>query len=189
MLRRLKELFDRRGHLTRKLIDATPELPSADVYFRRFGGLKQAFESVGAPYRPMKGFTKTGRPRGLSNDEMLDALRRLLKQHGYLTEEIIRTDLTAPPLSAYFTRFGSLRRAYQLIGFMPDPERIRPPRAVSGISNEAILDGLRDLLRRQGRLSRSIINSSSIGASHGTIAYRFGGLLRAYQLIGYMSHW
>ena len=147
------------------------------------------FELVGAPYRPMKGFTKTGRPRGLSNDEMLDALRRLLKQHGYLTEEIISTNLTAPPLSAYFTRFGSLRHAYQLIGFMPDPERIRPPRAVSGISNEAILDRLRDLLRQQGRLSRSIINSSSIGASHGTIAYRFGGLLRSYQLIGYMSHW
>ena len=37
MLRRLKELFDRHGYLTRKLIDATPELPSADAYFSGSG--------------------------------------------------------------------------------------------------------------------------------------------------------
>ncbi len=157
--------------------------------FRRFGGLKRAFDAIGAPYRLRRGFTKTGRPRGISNDEMLDALRQLLNQHGYLTEDIIQSSPTTPALSAYFTRFGSLRRAYQLIGFVPDPERIRPPRAVSGISNEVILDRLRDLLRQHGHLSRSIINNSTIGASGCTIAYRFGGMLQAYRLIGYMSNW
>jgi hypothetical protein len=189
MLQRLKELFDRNGYVTRALIDATRELPSSSAYFRRFGGLKRAFESIGAPHRHGKGFTKSGRPRGLSNDEMLDVLRQLWNEHGYLTEEIIRTCPTAPDVSGYFTRFGSLRRAYELIGFVPDRERTRPPRIVRGISNEAILDGLRDLLRRHGRLSKSIIDGSSRGACHGTIAYRFGGLLQAYKLIGYMSNW
>lgn len=189
MLQRLKELFDRNGYLTRALIDATRELPSSSAYFRRFGGLKRAFESIGAPHRHGRGFTKSGRPRGLSNDEMLDVLRRLWKEHGYLTEEIIRTCPTAPNVTAYYTRFGSLRRAYELIGFVPDRERTRPPRIVRGTSNEALLDSLRDLLHRHGRLSKSIIDGNEAGPSHGTIAYRFGGLVSAYKLIGYTSHW
>jgi DNA invertase Pin-like site-specific DNA recombinase len=189
MLQRLKELFDRHGYLTRALIDATHGLPSSDAYFRRFGGLKRAFELIGAPPRQGKGFTKSGRPRNLSNDEMLDVLRRLWKEHGHLTEDIMRTNLITPHASAYFTRFGSLRRAYELIGFMPPRERPTPPRITRGTSNEAILAGLRDLLRLHGRLSKSIIDGSAIGVSHGTIAYHFGGLLQAYKLIGYMSNW
>ena len=189
MLQRLKDLFHRHGYLSKALIDTHRELPSSCAYFRRFGGLRQAFELIGAPYTRQNGFTRSGRPRGLSNDEMLGVLRRLWKEQGYLTEEIIRTSPIAPDPSAYFTRFGSLRRAYDLIGFVPDRERTRPARIVRGISNEAMLDGLRDLLRRHGRLSKSIIDGSPTGACHGTIAYRFGGLLQAYRLIGYMSNW
>ncbi len=189
MLQRLKGFYIQHGYLTRALIDTNRELPSAAAFFRRFGGLKQAFELIGAPHRRKKRFSRRGRPCGLSNDEMLDVLRRLLKEYGYLTEEIIRTSQSAPYPSAYFTRFGSLRRAYQLIGFVPDRERTRPPRIVRGTSNETLLDSLRDLLRRHGRLSKSIIDGNEIGPSHGTIAYRFGGLIKAYKLIGYTSHW
>jgi DNA invertase Pin-like site-specific DNA recombinase len=189
MLERLTSLYIRHGYLNRALIDANRELPSAAAFFRRFGGLQQAFELIGAPHRHKRHFSRKGRPCGLSNDEMLDVLRQLLKEHGYLTEEIIRTSQSAPYPSAYFTRFGSLRCAYQLIGFVPDRERTRPPRIVRGTSNEALLDGLHDLLRRHGRLTKSIIDEEETGPSHGTIAYRFGGLIRAYQLIGYTSHW
>jgi DNA invertase Pin-like site-specific DNA recombinase len=189
MLRRLKELFDRHGYLTRALIDDALWLPSSDAYFRRFGGLKTAFELIGAPYRFGKGCTKSGRPRNLSNDEMLDVLKQLWKERGHLTEEIMRTNLMTPHASAYFTRFGSLRRAYELIGFMPPRERPTPPRITRGTSNEVILASLRDLLLLHGRLSKSIIDGSNIGVSHGTIAYHFGGLLQAYKLIGYMSNW
>jgi hypothetical protein len=120
---------------------------------------------------------------------MLDVLRQLWKEHGYLTEEIIRASQSAPHVSGYFTRFGSLRHAYQLIGFVPDRERTRSPRMIRGMSNEAILDTLRDLLRRHGHLNESIINGNGTGPCAGTIAFRFGGLLRAYKLIGYKSHW
>jgi DNA invertase Pin-like site-specific DNA recombinase len=189
MLERLKGLHLRHGYMTRALIDTNRELPSAEAYFRRFGGLKEPFEWIGVSHRRAKGVTKSGRPRGLSNDEMLDVLRRLWREHGYLTEEIIRTSPVAPHTSAYFTRFGSLRRAYRLIGFVPDRERIRSPRIVRGVSDEVLLDSLRELLRRHGRLSKSIIDGSETGPSHGTLAYRFGGLLQAYQLIGYTSNW
>jgi NADH:ubiquinone oxidoreductase subunit E len=189
MLRQLRALFQTYGYLSRSLIDSHTELPSAEAYFRRFGGLKRAFELVGAQHRMRRGFTRSGRPCGLSNDAMLDALRQLWKEHGYLTEGIIRTSQSAPNVSAYFTRFGSLRNAYRLIGFVPDRERTRPPRMVRGTSNEALLDILRNLLRQHGRLSKPIIDGNETGPCHGTIAFRFGGLLRAYALIGYTSHW
>lgn len=189
MLIRLKNLFLTHGYLSRALIDANRELPSAAAYFDRFGGLKKAFELIGAHHRQKKHFSRSGRPCGLSNDEMLDSLRRLLKDKGYLTQKIISADPNIPHVSAYFTRFGSLRRAYRLIGFIPDRERTKPPRIVRGTSNEALLDALRELLRQHGRLSKEIIDCSETGPSHGTIAYRFGGLLRAYALIGYTSNW
>ncbi len=189
MLDRLKALHLQHGYLTRALIDANRELPSADTYFRRFGGLREAFKAIGVPHRHGKGISKSGRPRGLSNDEMLAILKQLWKERGYLTEEIIRTSPIAPQVSAYFTRFGSLRRAYSLIGFVPDRERARPPRIVRGVCNEVVLDALRELLHRHGRLSKSIIDGSDTGPSHGTLAFRFGGLLQAYDLIGYTSNW
>lgn len=181
MLRRLDDLLNTRGRLSRKLIEENRELPSADSYYKRFGGLKRAFELIGAPYRHKSGFTRSRHLYGISNEEMLDILRQLWKEHGNLTAKIIRTSPSAPSVSEYFIRFGSLRRAYQLIGFVPERE--------CGISNEAALDILRNLLRQHGRLSRSIIDGSGTGLCHGTIVYRFGGLLRAYALIGYTSNW
>jgi hypothetical protein len=60
------------------------------------------------------------RSRRLSDDQMLDALRRLLEQKGELSGLIIDETEGIPSSSAYQSRFGSLVRAYQLIGFTPD---------------------------------------------------------------------
>nr|WP_249169876.1 recombinase family protein [Bradyrhizobium liaoningense] len=55
-----------------------------------------------------------------SNEELLDVLRGLLEQHGYLSGIIIDELEVGPSSSAYRTRFGSLLRAYELIGFSPE---------------------------------------------------------------------
>lgn len=55
-----------------------------------------------------------------SDEELLDVLRGLLEQHGYLSGIIIDELEFGPSSSAYRTRFGSLIRAYELIGFTPD---------------------------------------------------------------------
>ena len=60
------------------------------------------------------------RSNRLSNDEMLTGLQTLLKQRGYLSGFIIDENEGLPSSSAYRSRFGSLLRAYQLIGFTPD---------------------------------------------------------------------
>ena len=59
------------------------------------------------------------RSRRLSNGELLDLLRRLLQENGYLSGLLIDESDTGASSAAYQTRFGSLLRAYQLIGFTP----------------------------------------------------------------------
>ena len=59
------------------------------------------------------------RSRRLSNEEMLDMLQRLLQARGYLSGLIIDETDHLPSSSAYQSRFGSLLRAYQLVGFTP----------------------------------------------------------------------
>jgi hypothetical protein len=51
---------------------------------------------------------------------MLTGLQQLLKQHGYLSGFVIDESEGLPSSSAYRSRFGSLIRAYQLIGFTPE---------------------------------------------------------------------
>lgn len=52
-----------------------------------------------------------------SNDQMLDDLRELLKRCGFLTQGLINKSKITASVSAYVYRFGSLKRAYELIGY------------------------------------------------------------------------
>lgn len=56
----------------------------------------------------------------MSDDELLEILRQLLEDNGYLSGLIIDESERAPSSGAYQSRFGSLLRAYQLVGFTPD---------------------------------------------------------------------
>jgi hypothetical protein len=60
------------------------------------------------------------RSHKLSNEEMLEALQRLLQDRGYLSGLIIDETERLPSSSAYQSRFGSLLRYYELVGFTPD---------------------------------------------------------------------
>jgi DNA invertase Pin-like site-specific DNA recombinase len=59
------------------------------------------------------------RSRRLTDEEMLELLRRTLKGHGNLSGIIIDEAEDLPSSSAYQSRFGSLLRAYRLVGFTP----------------------------------------------------------------------
>ena len=56
----------------------------------------------------------------LSDEEMLRALQALLQDRGYLSGLVIDESENLPSSSAYQSRFGSLLRAYELVGFTPD---------------------------------------------------------------------
>ncbi|MEP2758523.1 MAG: recombinase family protein [Hyphomicrobiales bacterium] len=55
-----------------------------------------------------------------SDEEMLDGLRNALETHGFLSGIVINEATTLPSSGAYQSRFGSLLRAYKLVGFTPD---------------------------------------------------------------------
>ncbi len=59
------------------------------------------------------------RSRHLDDAQLLDLLRRTLERHGSLSGIVIDEDEDAPSSSAYRSRFGSLLRAYSLIGYRP----------------------------------------------------------------------
>ncbi len=60
------------------------------------------------------------RHRRLSDDEMLGRLREILDQRGKLSGVLIDEIEQMPSTAAYRHRFGSLLRAYQLVGYTPD---------------------------------------------------------------------
>jgi len=52
-----------------------------------------------------------------SNDELLAGLRSLLKKEGRLSQHLIDASREIPASATYYHRFGSLRQAYELIGY------------------------------------------------------------------------
>jgi DNA invertase Pin-like site-specific DNA recombinase len=52
-----------------------------------------------------------------TDDELLDALRKIRKKHGAVSDRLIRQEGGAPRSCTYQKRFGSLVRACQLIGY------------------------------------------------------------------------
>lgn len=60
------------------------------------------------------------RNRRFSDEDMLERLKRLFEQHGYLSGLIIDEAESMPSSGSYQRRFGSLIRAYEFVGFKPD---------------------------------------------------------------------
>jgi DNA invertase Pin-like site-specific DNA recombinase len=58
-----------------------------------------------------------GRTVNRSNEELLSALRALLERHGQLSRRLIKDAAETPSPSVYRGRFGSVRRAYELVGY------------------------------------------------------------------------
>jgi hypothetical protein len=62
------------------------------------------------------------RSRKFSNEELLEKLKSLHEKRGWLSGMIIDENDDMPSSSSYRHRFGSLLRAYELIGFTPDTD-------------------------------------------------------------------
>ncbi|MDP5239515.1 recombinase family protein [Uliginosibacterium sp. 31-16] len=80
-----------------------------------------AFEGIVLPglFYTAQGILRE-RAHRFSNEELIEKLRRLFQQHGYLSGLIINEAEGMPSAAAYAHRLGSLIRAYQTVGFTPD---------------------------------------------------------------------
>ncbi len=135
LLAGLKRLAKRVGYLSNKVIDLDPGLPSASYIRKRFGALDRAYQLCGFPTGSRRELMQrvadrhrvqltigTGkcRPWGhkkYNSKELIEGLRRLIQQHGYLSAKLIDSDLSVASSPVYMRRFGSLLRAYERAGW------------------------------------------------------------------------
>lgn len=95
------------------------------------------------------------RCRKYTNDELLDQLRHLLQQAGHLSGLLIDETDEMPSSSMYRHRFGSLIRAYQLIGYTPerDYQFIETNRQLRQMHPKIVADAIAQLRQRGGSVT------------------------------------
>ena len=118
------------------------------------------------------------RNRRFSRDEMLERLSALLKKTGWLSGLVIDEHEDMPSSSAYRARFGSLLRAYRLVGYAPgrDYEYVELNRILRAMHSDVVaetvaaieqlggtvrLDPSTDLLTVNDEFTASIVISRS----------------------------
>lgn len=113
--------FSTYGRTSRRLYTPTVRLPKS-----RWVLTPGAFDPVVDHATFLKAQQTLGhRTTNKSNEEILQSLRRLLVREGRLSLKLIENDADVPSPSTYRHRFGSLRRAYQMIGYA-DPQQFGP---------------------------------------------------------------
>lgn len=125
----------------------------------------------------------------LSEEELLSALRNLSEQSGVLSGMIIDEAEGMPSSSAYRSRFGSLLRAYELIGYKPRRDyryveinrflRARHPEVVQqvhdalvGFGSIVMVDPITQMLRVDDEVSLSVVISRCQQTDAGSYRWR-----------------
>lgn len=138
VLFRLRELHERLGYVNEHVINADPNVPSVSILQRHFGRLTEAYRLAGIPHgrtelqrlgherlkaaRIGQPPRKISTPRWpelasrFSDEDLVECLRRLHRQHGFVTAQIIRDDDYSPTPMLFAARFGSLLKAYAAAG-------------------------------------------------------------------------
>jgi DNA invertase Pin-like site-specific DNA recombinase len=147
----LRTACARYGYVTRMVIDQDPGLPSSAVVRRHFGTLVKAYKEAGLPVMTRGEIQKAAylrqrarevsRPGGgrfrsdgallkphYSTDQIVERLKQILDQQGYLSCDLLRNDPELPSPPTIGKRFGSVFAAYALAGWLG--ERKRTPRRV-----------------------------------------------------------
>jgi DNA invertase Pin-like site-specific DNA recombinase len=101
------------GRTTSRLYTPTKRLPKSDWLVS-----PRAFEPV-VDYSIFVEAQQILQSRTINrtDEELLEALKRLLAEQGRLSLKLVKESPNVPSPSTYRLRFGSLRRAYQLIGY------------------------------------------------------------------------
>jgi DNA invertase Pin-like site-specific DNA recombinase len=141
----IAEMLNRRGtlgeegrpwtrHIIRRMV-TNPKYIGANVTNRQSAKLQgrqvrnppemwvrkdNAFEAIVDPdlYRKAEKEAEV-RSRFLTDEQLLEHLRQLLKTHGKVSERLIRASLGMPCTHVFTARFGGLAEAYKRVGFQP----------------------------------------------------------------------
>ncbi|MCL4069367.1 recombinase family protein [Pseudomonas sp. GX19020] len=117
-----------------------------------------AFDAIVEPkqFRQVQAII-AARNRRISDEEMLERLTRLLRRHGYISGLVIDEADGMPTSGAYAHRFGSLLRAYSLIGFTPDRDYryIEANRLLRQFHGDVVERVIREITRPGGVVIRN----------------------------------
>ena len=129
------------------------------------------------------------RSRHYSDDELLAMLRALLEECGSLSGIVIDEHDEMPSSSAYRYRFGSLLRAYELIGYEPDRDyryievnralRDAHPKVVASVmagiaavGGRSERDSVSDLIRVNDEFTASVVIARCCTSATGSLRWR-----------------
>ncbi len=100
------------------------------------------------------------RSRKFSNDDMLKKLKELHERNGWLSGILINETEDMPSSTAYSHRFGSLVRAYELIGYTPDRDfrYIEINRHLRKLYPEIVEGAIRRIQEQGGTVQREVTN-------------------------------
>ncbi|MNR97662.1 hypothetical protein D3C72_288480 [compost metagenome] len=137
LLEGLRRLSIEKETLSAALIEACPYLPTFNVFRNRFGSIHEAYRLIGYTYTAKQ--LRSMQSKRSSDADVIAALIQLRERHGYLSDQIIRSDRTVPARASLVARFGSITKAYELAGFTGNPhllawdrKRIRDRSPVQG---------------------------------------------------------
>jgi DNA invertase Pin-like site-specific DNA recombinase len=142
-----------------------------DMWIKKEG----AFDPIVLPdvFYTAQGIVRA-RARRYTNEELIERLRTLYRNRGFLSGLIINETDGMPCSSVYAYRFGSLIHAYQMVGFTPDrdyryleinrflrrlhPEIVAQTEAqISALGGEFLRDPATDLLRVNNEFNVSLV--------------------------------
>ena len=175
-------VFNRKSFKLKKMhVDNPP-----DMWIRKEG----AFEGI----VPLEAFLTaqeiiTARSARLSDEELLDHLKRLYADAGQLSGVLIDQTPDMPSSSSYRSRFGSLARAYEMIGYHTDrdherialnkrlralhPEIIaRTEAAIADVGGRVQRDPKSDLLTINGEMVVSLVLARCQPMGDGRLRWR-----------------
>lgn len=173
------------GRTSFKLKQAHKRNPR-EAWIRRDG----AFE----PVVPIEAFTAAhaiieARALRMSDETMLAKLEEVLRQKGMLSGLIIDEVDDLPSSSSYASRFGSLLRAYALVGFVPDRDyryleinrrlrQLHPDimkdvvRGIHEAGGRAVQDASTDLLHVNSEFTASVVIVRCIETGAGALRWK-----------------
>jgi DNA invertase Pin-like site-specific DNA recombinase len=214
----LRKLFAANGYITNRLINKCTYLPSNNYIRNHLSSLPKAMRDAGVPVlkhgeiqqaswkrRKLAGCDDYYQGVRWTDAKLLGALRRLEKQHGYTSANLVNQNGLTPSAHYYAKRFGSLTKA-RAIARLPsrthseitlaackrrkDGTLIRRRPRISSqppflrYRSEDILRELRGLARRESTVSMRLIDDDPNLPSAATVIHHFGSLGRAYRLAG-----
>ena len=129
------------------------------------------------------------RSHRFSDDDLLARLKGLYEGKGYLSGILINEAEDMPSASVYTHRFGSLIRAYELVGYRPDrdlayleinrqlrrlhPEVVQRTEAgIMDVGGEVVRDAASDLLTVNGEFTASIVLARSRRTGAGNLRWK-----------------